>query len=181
MSIELVMPSNHLILCRPLLLPPSIFPRIKVFSNESFLCIRRSKYWNFSLSISPSNDYSGLISFRIDWFNLLAVQGTLTSLIQHHSSKISILLSSTFFMVHLSHPYDTWKNCGGGGGGGWVAKSCPTLQIPGTVACQVPLSVGFSRQEYWSWLPFPSPGDLPDQATEPGSPALQTDSLPTEL
>ena len=173
------MPSNHLILCRPLLLPPSIFPRIKVFSSESFLCIRWSNYWNFSLSISPSNDYSGLISCRIDWFNLLAVQRTLTSLIQHHSSKISILLSSTFFMVHLSHPYDSWKNCGSGGG--LVTKSCPTLGIPRTVACQVPLSMGFSRQEYWSGLPFSSPGDLPDPATEPGSPALQTDSLPTEL
>ena len=104
MSIELVMPSNHLILCRPLLLPPSIFPSIRVFSNESALRIRWPKYWNFNFSISPSNEYSGLISFRIDRFNLLAVQGTLKSLLQHHSSKASILQHSAFFIVQLSHP-----------------------------------------------------------------------------
>ena len=102
MSIESVMPSNHLILCHPLLLPPSIFSSIRVFSNESFLCIRWPKYWSFSFSSSPSNEYSGLISFRIDWFNLLAVQGTL-SLLQHHSSKASILQHSAFFTVQLSH------------------------------------------------------------------------------
>ena len=107
MSIESVMPSNHLILCRPLLLPPSIFPSIKVFSNESVLRIRWSKYWSFSFSISPSNEYSGLISFRIDWFDLFAVQGILKSLLQHHNSKASILLCSAFFMVQLSHPYMT--------------------------------------------------------------------------
>ena len=99
MSIESVMPSNHLILCRPLLLLPSIFPSIRVFHNESVLCIRWTKYWSFSFSISPSNEYSGLISFRIDWFDLLAVQGTLKSLLQHHSSKASILQLSAFFMV----------------------------------------------------------------------------------
>ena len=102
MSIELVMPSNHFILCRPLL-PPSIFPSIRVFSNESTLHIRWPKYWSFS--ISPSNEYSGLISIRMDWLDLLAVQGTLKSLLQHHNSKASILQCSAFFMVQLSHPY----------------------------------------------------------------------------
>ena len=102
MSIAVVTPSNHLILCHPLLLPPSIFPSIRVFSNESFLHIRWPKYWSFSFSISPSNEYSGLISFRIDWFDLLAVQGTLKSLLQHHSSKASILQCSAFFIVQLS-------------------------------------------------------------------------------
>ena len=106
-SIELVMPSNHLILCRPLLLLPSLFPNIRVFSNESVLRIRQSKYWSFSFSISPSNEYSGLISFRIDWLDLLAVQGTVKSLLQHHSSKISILRHPAFFTVQLSHPYMT--------------------------------------------------------------------------
>src|SRR5574338_685232 len=106
-STESVMPSNHLILCRPLLLLPSIFPSIGVFSNESVLCIRRPKYWSFSFSISSSNEYSGLISFRMDWLDLLAVQGTLKSLLQHHSSKASILWCSAFFMVQLSHPYMT--------------------------------------------------------------------------
>ena len=102
---ELVMPSNHLILCRPLLLLPSIFPSIRVFSNESVLCIRWPKYWSFSFSISPSNEYSGLISFRMDWLDLLAIQGTLKSFLQHHSSKASILQHSAFFMVQLSNPY----------------------------------------------------------------------------
>ena len=106
-SIELVMPSNHLILCRPLLLLPSIFPSIRVFSNELVLRIRWPKYWSFSFSISPSNEYSGLISFRMDWLDLLAVQGTLRSLLQHHSSKASILRRSAFFIVQLSHPYMT--------------------------------------------------------------------------
>ena len=107
MSVESVMPFNHLILCRPLLLPPSIFPSIRVFSNESVLRIRWPKYWSFSFSISPSNEYSGLISFRMDWLDLLAVQGTLKSLLQHHSSKASILQRSAFFIVQLSHPYMT--------------------------------------------------------------------------
>ena len=106
MSIEAVMPSNHLILCHPLLLP-SIFPRIRVFSNESVLCIRWPEYWSFNFSISPSKEFSGLISFRINWFDLLVVQGTLKSLLQHHSSKASILQRSAFFIVQLSHPYMT--------------------------------------------------------------------------
>ena len=101
------MPSNHLILCHPLLLLPSIFPNIRVFSNQSALRIRGPKYWSFSLNISPSNEYSGLISFRMDWLDLLAVQGTLKSLLQHHSSKASILLCSAFFIVQHLHPYMT--------------------------------------------------------------------------
>ena len=107
MPIKSVMPSNHLILCHPLLLPPSIFPSIRVFSNELALRIRWLKYWSFSLSISPSNEYSGLISFSMDWLDLLAVQGTLKSLLQHHSSKASILRCSAFFIVQLSHLYMT--------------------------------------------------------------------------
>ena len=119
MSIVSVMPSNHLILCCPLLLPPSIFPSIRVFSSDLVLCIRWPKYWSFSFSISPSNEYSGLSSFRIDWLDLLAVQGTLTSLLQHHSSKASILQRSAFFIVQLSHPYMTT--------GKTIAWSGPTL------------------------------------------------------
>ena len=107
MSIESVMPSNHLIFHRPLLLLPSICPIIRILSNESVLHIRWPKYWSFSLSISPSNEYSGLISFRMDWLDLLVFQGTLRSLLQHHSSKASILQLSAFFMVQLSHPYMT--------------------------------------------------------------------------
>ena len=107
MSIESVTPSNHLILCHPLLLLPSIFPRIRVFSNESVLHRRWPKYWSFSFSISPSNEHPGLIFFRMDWLGLLAVQGTLNSLLQHHTSKASILWHSAFFIVHLSHPYMT--------------------------------------------------------------------------
>ena len=113
MSIESVMPSNHLILCHPLLLLPSLFPSIRVFSNESALCIRWPKYQSFSFNISPSNKLSGLISFRMDWLDLLAVQGTLKSLLQHHSSKASILRRSAFFIVQLSRPYMTT--------GEWVA------------------------------------------------------------
>ena len=107
MSIESVMPSNHLTLCRLLLFPPSIFFSIRVFSNQSVLRIRWPKYWSFSFSISPSNEYSGLISFRMDWLDLLAVQGTLKCLLQHHSSKASVLQCSAFFIVQLSHPYIT--------------------------------------------------------------------------
>ena len=107
MSIKSEMPSNHLILCRPLLLPPSVFPSIRVFSNESVLQIKWPKYWSFSFSISPSNEYSGLISFRMDWLDLLAVQGTLKSLLQHHSWKASILRRSAFSIVQLSCPYMT--------------------------------------------------------------------------
>ena len=107
MSIQLVMPCNHFILYRPLLLLPSNFPSIRVFANESVLCIRWPKYWSFSFSISPSNDYSGLIFFRMDWLDFLEVQGTLKSLLQHHSSKASILQCSAFFTVQISHPYMT--------------------------------------------------------------------------
>ena len=107
MSIESVIPSNHLILCHLLFLLPPIFPSIRVFSNELLLCIRWPKYWRFSFSISPSNEYSGLISFRMDWLDLLAVQGTLKSFLQHHSSKASILQHSAFFIVQLSHLYTT--------------------------------------------------------------------------
>ena len=105
MSIESVMPSNHLILCHPLLLPPSIFPNIRVFSNESVLHIRWPKYWSFSFNISPSNQHPGLVSFRIDWLDLFAVQGTLKSLLQHHSSEASILLCSVLFIAQIAHPY----------------------------------------------------------------------------
>ena len=107
MSVALVMPCNHLIFCHPLLLLPSIFPSIRVFSNKSALRVRWPKYWNFSFNVSPSNEYSGLISFRMDWLDLLAVQGTLNSLLQYHSSKASILWHSAFFIVQLSHPYMT--------------------------------------------------------------------------
>ena len=109
MSFKLVMPSNHFILCHPLLLLPSIFPSIRVFSKELVLCIRRPKYWSFSFSISPSNEYSGLISFGMDCFDLLVVQGTVKSVLQHHSSKASILLCSAFFIVQLLHPYMTTR------------------------------------------------------------------------
>ena len=107
MSIELVMPSNHLILCHPLLLLPSILPSIRLFSNKSVLRISWSKYWSYSFNISPSNEYTGVISFRIDWFDIPEVQGTLRSLLQHHSSKASILWCSALFIVQLSHPYMT--------------------------------------------------------------------------
>ena len=107
MSIELVMPSNHIILCHPLLLSPSIFPSIRDFSNESVLCIRWAKNWSFNFSINPSNEFSALISFRMDWLDLLAVQKTFKSLLQHHRSKASIPQHSAFFIVQLSHPYKT--------------------------------------------------------------------------
>ena len=107
MSIESVMPSNHLILCHPLLLLPSILPSIRVFSNETALCIRWPKYWSFSFNISPSNEHPGLISFRMDWLDLLAIQGTLKSLLQHHSSKAAIFWRTAFFIVQLSHTYMT--------------------------------------------------------------------------
>ena len=124
MSIESVMPSNHLILCYPLLLP-SIFPSIRVFSNELALRIRWPKYWTFSFSFSPSNEYSELIFFSVDWFDLLAVQGSLRSLLQYHNSKASILWCSAFFMVQLSHPYMTnWKNHGTDQKKVTVSKSC---------------------------------------------------------
>ena len=152
------MPSNHLILCHPRLLLPSIFPNIRVFSSESALRIRWPKYWSLIFSISPSNEYSGLISFGMDWLGLLAVQGTLKSLLQHHSSKVSVFQGSAFFMVQLSHLYLT-------------ESESKVTQSP---------SMGFFRQEYWNGLPFPSPGDLPDPGIEPRSPTLQADSLPSE-
>ena len=132
MSVELVMPSNYLILCRPLLLPPSIFPSIRVFSNESVLRIRWPKYWSFSFSVSPSNDYSGLVSFRMDWLDLLAVQRTLKSLLQHHSSKASILLCLAFFLVQLSHPYITTGKtiATTAAAAAKSLQSCPTLCDP---------------------------------------------------
>ena len=258
MSIESVMPSSHLILCRPLFLLPPIPPSIRVFSNESTLRMRWPKYWSFSFSISPSNEYPGLISFRMDWLNILAVQGTLKSLLQHHSSKASILQHSAFLTVQLSHPYMTtgktialtrrtfvgkvmsvlftrlvitilprstrlliswlqspsavilepkeiksdrvssfpiylpWSD-------GTrchdlsflneaqlyiymylIAQSCPTVCDPLGCDPQAPLSMGFSRQEYWNGLPLPSPGDLPDSGIQPVSPALQQILYPAE-
>ena len=150
------MPSSHLILCRPLLLLPPVPPSIRVFSKESTPHMRWPKYWSFSFSISPSNEHPGLISFRMDWLDLLTVQGTLKSLLQHHSSKASILQRSAFFTVQLSHPYiksmllllllllSHFSRVG-------------LLATPWTAAYQAPLSMGFSRQEYWSGLPLPSP------------------------
>ena len=206
MSIESVVPSNHLILCHPLLLLPSIFPSIRVFSNESALRIRWPKYWSFSFNISPSKEHPGLISFRMDWVDLLAVQGTLKSLLRHHSSKASILRCSAFFIVQLSHPHMTsGKTIALTAAAAKSLQSCPTLcdpldgsppgcPVPGilqartlewvaisfsnawkwkvkmkslsrvqlfstpwTTAYQAPPSMGFSRQEYWSGLPLPSP------------------------
>ena len=142
MSIESVMPSNHLILCYPLLLPPSIFPSIRVFSNELVLHIRWPKYWSFSFSRSPSNEYLRLISFRIDWFDLLAVQGTLKSLLQHHSSKASILGCSAFFILQLSHPYPWRRN--------WHPLSVLPWKIPWTEEPGGLQSMEFSRPENWS-------------------------------
>ena len=150
MYTESVMPSNHLILCRPLLLLPSIPPSIRVFSNESALRIRWPKYWSFSFNISPSNEHQGLISFRMDRFDLLAVQGTLKSLLQHHSSKASILLHSVFFIVRLSHPYMLLLLLSRF----FRVQLCAT---PQRAAHQAPPSLGFSRQEHCSGLPFPSP------------------------
>ena len=162
------MPSNHLILCHPLLLPPSIFPSIRVFSSESVLCIRWPKYWSLSFSISPSNEYSGLSSFRMDLLALLAVQGTLKSLLQHHSSKSSIFRCSVFFIVQLSHPYMTTRKmkqlCNS-----YLLRILPFKTLvcarmlscvwlgatPWTGAPQAPLSMGFSSQEDWSGSPLP--------------------------
>ena len=142
MSTKSMMPSNHLIICRPILLLTSVFPSIRIFSNKLALHIRWPKYWSFSFSNRPSSEYSGLTSFRIEWFELLAVQGTLKSLLQHHSSKASVLQCSAFFMVQLS--------------------------------------MGFSREEYWSRLPFLSPRDLTNPEIEPGSPALAGRFFTTE-
>ena len=183
---------------------PQSFPA-SVFSNKLALQIRWPKYWSFSFNISLSNEYAGLISFRIDWFDLLAVRVTLKSLLQLHNSKASFLRCSDFFIVQLSHPYMTigktialtiwtfvrkvtsllfntlsrfvkcYYKCKVR-----VAQLCLTLCDSMTRACQTPLSMGFSSQEYWSGLPFPSPGDLPDPGIEPQSPALREDSLPSE-
>ena len=156
------MPSSHLIPCRSLLLLSPIPPSIRVISNKSTLHMRWPKYWSFSFTISPSNEHSGLISFRMDWLDLLAVQGPLKNLLQHHSSKASVLQCSTESLkVNL--------------------LSCVRLvTTPWTVAHQAPPSMGFSRQEYWSGLPFPSPGDLPDPGIEPRSPTSQADALTSE-
>ena len=139
MSIESVMPSNHLILYCPLLLVLSIFPSISIFSNESVLCIRWPKYWSFSFSISPSNEYSWLISFRMDWLDLLAVEGTLKSLLQHHSSKASVLQCSAFFIIQLSHPYMT------------TGKTIALMRR--TIFGKV-MSLLFNMLLGWSWLFF---------------------------
>ena len=201
MSIESVIPSNRLIFFCPLLLLASIFPSIRVFSNESVLCIRWPKYWSFSFSISPYSEYSELISFRMDWFDLLSVQGTLKSLLQYHSLKASILWRSALFIVQLSHPYVTtgktialtrWTFVGKVMSLlfnmlsrfvitflarskhlliSWLQSPSAVILLlllscfsrvrlcatPETAAHQAPLSLGFSRQEYWSGLPFPSP------------------------
>ena len=174
------MPSSHLIFCRPLLLLPPISPSIRVFSNESTLCMRWPKYWNFSFSIIPSKEHPGLISFRMEWLDLLVVQGTLKSLLQHHSSKASILQCSAFFTIQLSHPYMTT--------GKTIAlirqtffgkvmslllnmlsrlviKSLSSVQlfvIPWTTVHGTTIQpMEFSRPEYWSGKPFPSPGFFP--------------------
>ena len=181
------MPSSHLILCRPLLLLPPIPPSIRVFSNESTLHMRWPKYWSFSFIIIPSKEHPGLISFRMDWFDLLAVQGTLRSLLQHNSSKASILQCSAFFTVQLSHPCMTTGKTIALTRRTFVSKvqtnvslsRVPLFATPWTVAYQAPLSMEFSRQEYWSELPFPSPGNLPHPGIEAGSPTLQADALPS--
>ena len=154
MSIELVMPSNHLIPCRPRLLPPSIFPSIRVFSNVSVLHIQWSKYWSSSFSISPSNEYSGLISLRMDWLDLLAVQGTLKSLLQHHSLKASILQCSAFFIVQLSHPYMTTGKTTALTRRTFVGKVMSLLfnMLSRLVTAFLPMR----KHLFISWLPSPS-------------------------
>ena len=149
------MPSNHLILCHPLLLLPSVFPNIRVLSNESVLHNRWPKYWSFSFNISPSNEYPGLISFRLDWLDLLAVQGTLKSLVQHHSSKASILRRSAFFIVQLSHPYMTTGKTTALTRRTFVAQSCPTLCNP--VDCSPPGSSvhGILQARILEWVAIP--------------------------
>ena len=163
------MPSSHFILCRPLLLLPSISPSIRVFSSESTLHMSWPKYWSFSFSISPSKEIPGLISFRMDWLDLLEVQGTLKSLLQHHSSEASILQRSAFFTFQLSHPYMTTGKTIALTRRTFVASVMSNSATLWTVARQAPLSMRFSRQESWSGLPFPPPGDLPDLRIEPGS------------
>ena len=154
MSIESVMPSNHLILCHLLLLLPSVFPSIRVFFSESVLCIRWPKYWSFSFSISPSKEYSGLISFRMDWFDLLAVQGTLKHFLQHHSSKASILQHSAFFMVQLSHQYMTTGKTKALTRLTFVSKVMPLFF--NTLSRLVITFLPRSKHLLISWLPSPS-------------------------
>ena len=154
MSIESVIPSNHLILCHPLLLLPWIFPSIRVFSNESVLHIKLPKYWSFSFSISPSGKYSGLISFRIDWLDLLAVQGTFKSLLQHHSSKASVLQCSAFLIVQLSHPYMTTGKTIALTGRTFVGKVMSLIfnMLPRLITAFLPRS----KHLLFSWLKSPS-------------------------
>jgi len=158
MSFESVMPSNHLILCHPLLLPPSIIPSIRVFSNESVCCIRWPKYWSFSFSISPSNEHPGLISFRMDWLDLLVAQGTPKSLLQHHSSKASILWCSAFFRVELSHPYLTTGKTIDLTRWTFVGKVMSLLfnMLSRLVITSLPMS----KRLLFSWLQSPSAGIL---------------------
>ena len=161
------MPSNHLILCHLLLLLPSIFPSIRVFSNESALYIRQPKYWSFSFNISPSNEHPGLSSLMMDWLDLLAVQGTLKRLLQNESQTIKEMAIGTYISIITLNVKVK-------------VKSLSRVQLfatPWTIVYQASPSMGFSRQEYWSGLPFPSPGDLPDPRVEPGSPALEADAL----
>ena len=160
MFLESVMPSNHLILCPPLLLLPSTFPSIRVFSNESPLHIKWPKYWSFSFSISPSNEYSGLISFRMDWLDLLAVQGTHKSLLQHHSSKALILQCLAFFIVQLSHPYMTTGNIKALTRWTFVSKvmSLPFYMLPSLVIAFLPRASvfqfhGCNHHLQWFWIP----------------------------
>ena len=154
MYIESVMPSNHLILCRPLRLLPSIFCSIRVFSNESALCIRWPKYWSFSFNISPSNEHSGFISFRIDWFDLLAIQGTLKSLLQHHSSKASVLRCLAFFIFQLSHPYmTTGKTIALTR---WTFVSTVMSQLSNTLSSFVITFLSRNKHLVISWLQSPS-------------------------
>ena len=177
-SIESVMPSKHLILCRPLLLPPSIFPSIAVFSNESVLRIKWPKYWSFSFSICSSNEYSGLISFRIDWLDLLAVQGTL----QHHSSKASILWHSAFFLVQLKHPYMiTGKTTALTAAAAKSLQSCPTLcdPIDGSPPGSSVPGILQARTLEWVAISFPR-GIFQTQGSNPGLPFLKADALTSE-
>ena len=163
MFTESVMPSSHLIICCPFLLWPSI---LRIFSSELAICIRWPKYWSFSFSISPSHGYSGFISFRIDWFGLFAVQGTLKSLLQHHSSKASVLQWPDFFMVQFSYLYKTTGKTIALTNQFWVSEwekslSCVQLFVTlWTEAYQAPPSMGFSRQEDWSGVPLPFPGHI---------------------
>ena len=169
MPIQSLMPSSHLILCRPLLLLPPIPPSIRVFSNESTLHTRWPKYWSFSFSISPSNEHPGLISFRMDWLDLLAVQGTLKSLLQHHRSKASILWCSAFFTVQFSHPYSSK-----------VAQSFPTICYPMDSSLPGSSVRGILQARVLEWVAISFSRDLPNPGIEPRSPTLQADALLSE-